>query len=96
MPRVPLDAAFFTLAPDWIGEVLSPRTQSFDRGDKMDVYARESVRQVWLIDPLAKLLEVWRLEHEKWVRLRSWTGDALVRAEPFEAFELELGALWAD
>jgi len=96
MPRVPLDAAFFTLAPDWIAEVLSPRTQAFDRGDKMNVYARESVRHAWLVDPLAKLLEVWRLEHEKWVRLGSWTGEALVRAEPFEVFELELGALWAD
>ena len=46
--------------------------------------------------PLAKLLEVWRLEREKWLRLGSWRGNARVRAEPFEAFELELAALWAE
>jgi hypothetical protein len=42
------------------------------------------------------LLEVLRLEGGRWVRVGSWTGDALVRAEPFDAIELELGALWAD
>jgi len=96
MPRLPMDAAFFTLAPDWVCEVVSPRTQAFDRGDKMDVYAREGVAHAWLVDPLARLLEVWRLEHTKWMRVATWTGDALIRAEPFDAIELELGALWAD
>jgi Uma2 family endonuclease len=96
MPRLPMESAFISLAPDWICEVVSPSTQAFDRGEKMDVYARERVRHAWLVDPLAKLLEVWRLEHEKWLRLGSWLGSARVRAEPFEAFELELEALWAE
>jgi Uma2 family endonuclease len=43
MPRVPREVAFFTLAPDWICEVVSPSTQAFDRGDKLDVYARAGV-----------------------------------------------------
>ena len=98
MPRVPATAAI-ELPPDWVCEVISPRTQSIDRGDKMDVYAREGVRHAWLVDPLAKLLEVWRLEEGKprgsqWLRIGTWTGDALVRAEPFDAIELELAALW--
>jgi Uma2 family endonuclease len=96
MARVPMEAAFTTLAPDWICEVVSPGTQAFDRGDKLDVYAREGVAHAWLVDPLAKLLEVLRLEGERWVRVATWTGDALVRAEPFDAIELELGALWAE
>ena len=99
MPQLPMDAKYFTLAPDWICEVLSPGTQAFDRAEKMDVYAREGVRHAWLVDPLAKLLEVWRLEEGKpsggqWLRIGTWTGDALVRAEPFDAIELELAALW--
>jgi Uma2 family endonuclease len=96
MPRVPMDAAFVRLAPDWLCEVVSPSTQAFDRGDKMDVYAREGVRHAWLVDPLAKLLEVWRLDGDKWLRLGSFRGDAVVRAEPFEAIELDLAALWAE
>ncbi len=96
MPRFPMEAKFFELAPDWICEVISPGTQAFDRGDKMDVYAREGVRYAWLVDPLAKRLEVGRLEQDKWLRVGSWTGEALVRAEPFDAIELELAALWAE
>jgi Uma2 family endonuclease len=96
MPRLPLDSAFIAVAPDWLCEVVSPSTQAFDRGEKMDVYAREGVGHVWLVDPLAKLLEVWRLNDGRWLRLATWSGDALVRAEPFQAFELELGALWAE
>jgi Uma2 family endonuclease len=96
MPRVTMEAAFFTLAPDWISEVLSPGTQAFDRGDKMDVYAREGVAHAWLVDPVARLPEVWRLEREKWLRVTTWTSDALVRAEPFDAIELGLASLWAE
>jgi Uma2 family endonuclease len=96
MPRVPMQEAFIALAPDWVCEVVSPSTQAFDRGDKMDVYARERVRHAWLVDPLAKLLEAWRLEGDKWLRLGTRRGDARVRAEPFEAVELELRALWAE
>lgn len=96
MPRVPMEAAFIALAPDWVCEVLSPRTQAFDRSDKMDVYAREGVAHAWLVDPLAKMLEVWCLEHEKWLRVATWTAEAVVRAEPFDAIELELATLWAD
>jgi Uma2 family endonuclease len=96
MPRVPMQEAFIGLTPDWVCEVVSPSTQAFDRGDKMDVYARERVGHAWLVDPLAKLLEVWRLEADKWLRLGTWRGDARVRAEPFDAIELELGSLWAE
>jgi Uma2 family endonuclease len=95
MPEIPMDMAFLRLAPDWLCEVISPSTQAFDRGDKMDVYARERVRHAWLVDPLAKLLEAWRLEGERWLRLGSWHGDVRIRVEPFDALELDLGALWA-
>lgn len=96
MPRVPMQDAFIRLAPDWVCEVVSPSTQAFDRGDKMDIYARERVSHAWLVDPLARLLEVWRLEKDKWLRLGTWRADTRLRAEPFEALEFELGALWAD
>jgi hypothetical protein len=39
--------------------------------------------------------EVFRLEAGRWMVLGTWRDDAMVRAEPFEVFELELGALWA-
>ncbi len=96
MPRVPREAAFLTVAPNWICEVLSPSTQAVDRADKMDVYRRERVDHVWLVDPAGETLEVFRLEATSWLRVAVWRGSQSVRAEPFDAVELELGALWAE
>lgn len=93
MPRVPNTAAF-TLAPDWVCEVLSPSTTRLDRTAKLPVYAREGVRHVWFVDPKARTLEVLRLEETRYSPQVTHTGTARVRAEPFEALELELAALW--
>jgi Uma2 family endonuclease len=94
MPELP-DAAYFSLPPDWICEVISPGTEVLDRGDKMDVYAEAKVGHAWLVDPIAKMLEVYRLDGATWRRMRVWHDDAVVRAEPFDAVELELALLWA-
>ena len=95
MPGVP-DVAFFTLRPDWLCEILSPSTTSFDRTKKLAIYAREGVPWAWLIDPLARTLEVLKLENGRWTILATHAGEEVVRAEPFEAIELALAALWGD
>jgi Uma2 family endonuclease len=96
MPVLTTDEPYFTIAPDWICEVLSPSTARLDRTAKLPVYGRAEVRHAWLIDPLLHTLEVLRLESGRWSIVSTFTDDARVRAEPFEAFELELGLLWAD
>jgi Uma2 family endonuclease len=93
MPRLP-DAAFFTLAPDWSCEVISPSTASLDRVKKLAAYGREGVPRVWLVDPLARTLEVLRLDSGRWTIVSTHAGDEVVRAEPFEAIELEMALLW--
>ena len=96
--RMPIldDVPFFTLAPDWACEVLSPSTAKMDRADKLPIYARERVGHVWLVDPRIRTLEVLRREGERWLVVGVWKDDARVRAEPFDAIELELAILWAD
>lgn len=88
------DDAYLTVAPDWICEVLSPRTAKSDRTNKLHIYAREQVGWAWLVDPLLRTLEVFRLESGRWSLLGTWGDDARVRAEPFDAIELELAVLW--
>lgn len=89
------ETAYFTLAPDWICEVLSPRTEVIDRGDKMDVYAEARVGHAWLVDPIERMLEVYRLDGSTWRRIHVFRDDQVVRAEPFDAVDLELALLWA-
>jgi Uma2 family endonuclease len=95
MPRLPMEAAAFELSPDWVCEVLSPSTEAVDRAEKMPIYAREKVSHLWLVDPIERTLEVFRLEGERWLVLGVWRNDDKVRAEPFDAIELELEVLWA-
>jgi Uma2 family endonuclease len=94
MPEIP-DVAFFELAPDWVCEVLSPSTAARDRTRKMHHYARAGVRHVWFVDPVPQTLEVFRLDGEGWRVALTAAGADRVRAEPFDAIELELDGLWA-
>jgi len=93
LPNLPAEA-YLTLAPDWICEVLSASTEAVDRGKKLRIYAREGVAHAWLIDPLARSLEVMSLGAGKWAQLHRYESEARVRAVPFDAIELELATLW--
>ena len=93
MPGVP-NVAFFTLAPDWVCEVVSPSTGRIDRTRKMRIYAREGVEHLWFVDPLARTLEVYRLEAGHWIVASVHGGNDVVRATPFEAVELALDRWW--
>jgi Uma2 family endonuclease len=95
MPRVP-DAAYASVAPDWVCEILSPSTASLDRGKKLAIYARWGVPHAWLLDPIAHTLEVLRLETSAWTVVGVHTGNAVVHAEPFADTALELAALWVE
>src|SRR6266852_4240779 len=87
MPNLP-DEPFITLAPDWACEILSPSTARVDRGGKLRIYAREQVRHAWLVDPQARTLEVFRREGEGWFFVGRFSDAERVRAEPFDAIEL--------
>lgn len=93
MSAVPREA-FIELAPDWACEVSSPSTILVDRQRKMPIYAREGVSHLWLVDPVAKVLEVYRLDGDSYRFVKAHGRSEVVRIEPFEAIELELEALW--
>jgi Uma2 family endonuclease len=93
LPAVP-NAAHIELAPDWACEVLSPSTALVDRRLKLPIYAREKVQHVWLVDPAARSVEVFRLDGESYRLIVTHGEDEVVRLEPFAEIELELGPLW--
>lgn len=94
MPQQPREA-YYQLAPDWVCEVLSPATARLDRVRKVPIYARERVQHVWLVNPTDQTLEVLRLDGAGYRLIATHGADERVRAEPFDAVELELAALWA-
>ena len=94
LPTLP-ETAYLSVAPDWACEVASPSTRALDRGAKLQVYQREGVSHVWLIEPLDRLLEVLRLDGESYRIIQRATGDNPLRLKPFDAIEFDLAALWA-
>lgn len=93
MPVFPREA-FFTVAPDWACEILSPSTRRLDLGRKREVYAEHGVSHLWMVDPDARTLEVFTLTPDGWLLVATLDGDAPVAQPPFDAVTFPLGALW--
>jgi Uma2 family endonuclease len=93
MPGFP-DEDYFTLAPDWVCEVLSPGTARSDRVVKMPIYAQQGVAWLWLVEPIVHMLEVFRLHESHWLLEAAWQEADAVRAPPFDQIEFSLGGLW--
>src|SRR5256885_12648626 len=81
MPTVPNTPAI-SLAPDWLCEIISPSSVRHDRIVKMRCYAREGVTWVWLVDPIARTLESFRLEGDRWIVAWSHAGGGVAHGEP--------------
>ena len=90
----PSQAAYFTVMPDWVCEVLSPSTRRRDLGVKRDIYVRAGIPHLWLVDPVAKSLETFALEKGEWRPLAQLAGDADVCQPPFDAISFPLTDLW--
>ena len=56
----------------------------------------EGVGHAWLVDPLVRTLEVFRLHPDggSWLLVSAHSAEEVVRAEPFDGIELRLADLW--
>ena len=87
------ETAYFTLAPDWVCEVLSPGTARTDRVVKMPIYAAQGVAWLWLVDPDQRTLEVYRLLEGHWLMEQTAQQDDEVAAPPFAEHRFSLADL---
>ena len=93
MPDYP-DSAYFTLAPDWVCEVLSPSTRKLDLHEKRPLYALAGVGHLWLVDPTDRTLEAFELREGEWVLIATAKDDEPVSIRPFDAITFSLADLW--
>jgi Uma2 family endonuclease len=94
LPKMPRTQGI-TVPPNWLCEVLSPGTARKDRAKKLPLYHKYGVDHVWLVDPDPQTVEIYRRTDEAWTLVATYEGEAKVKAEPFESFELDLAGLWA-
>ncbi|MGA7877647.1 MAG: Uma2 family endonuclease [Desulfoferrobacter sp.] len=90
------DTNWISVFPDWACEILSPGTVRVDRVKKMPIYSQHSISHLWIIDPTAKTLEVFKLKSGSWILLESFAENDRVRVEPFQEAEIDLGNLWLE
>jgi Uma2 family endonuclease len=93
LPELPKDHAI-RMPPDWICEVLSPSTRSYDVLKKRPFYARLGVGWLWYVDLEARIVTVSRLADGAWVEAAVCGEDQVVRLEPFAEIELNLALWW--
>jgi Uma2 family endonuclease len=93
LPTIP-NVPWFELAPDWVCEVASPSTAQIDRGLKLAVYRRVGVQHVWLVEPLARRIEVLRWTEQGWLLVGNYFNEEVLGIEPFAALPLRLAELW--
>ncbi len=72
--------------PDLVIEVLSPSTERVDRGRKMQTYARAGVREYWIADSDARMVEIYSLQGE--------TYRPIPHSAIFPDLTLDIGSLW--
>ena len=93
LPALPRNESIHVV-PDWICEILSPSTRGHDQLIKRRFYARVGVPYLWFIDPDARTLSVCTLREGRWLEIGVFGEDERIRAEPFEAVELNLTDWW--
>jgi Uma2 family endonuclease len=70
---------YVSAAPDLVVEILSESTAKRDRGIKAKLYERTGVKELWIVDPWEKSVEIFRRREEAFVRHALFSGpDALV------------------
>jgi Uma2 family endonuclease len=92
VPEFPDDT--IDVVPDWLCEILSPRTRAYDQRTKKPFYAHIGVQYIWYVDIEARTLTISRLHEGQWLELGVFGDNDVVRARPFEAAELRLAEWW--
>ena len=81
--------------PDLIVEVLSPSTESRDRGIKFTDYASHGVREYWIIDTVAESVELYRLVDMAYPPVEPAKGG-LLSSDAIPGFEVPVRAIFDD
>lgn len=93
LPDLPEDEPI-RVAPDWICEVLSPRTRGYDLLKKRPYYARIGVSWLWYVDAEAQTITVSQLRNGEWVEVAVHGESERVSLQPFPQVELDLATWW--
>ncbi len=85
-----------TICPDWICEIVSESNRTIDTVTKLRRYHQAGVPHCWILDTAERTLTVHRHTPDGYLVALRAEAHERVRAEPFDAIELTVGALLGD
>ncbi len=83
-------------APDLVVEILSDSTRRTDRLTKFNLYQLAGVREYWIVDPAARIVQVHTLEDGRYHSPVAYNGTASVPVGILEDCHIDLTAVFAD
>ena len=91
-----LTSNYFDGGADMAVEIISPDSRSRDRKDKYDEYEQAGVREYWLLDPIRKQAEFYRLGTDGIYALVTVGDDGIFSSAVLEGLWLKVDWLWQE
>ena len=91
----PIYPNYLTTA-DLVIEVISPGSAIYDRNTKADTYAALGVKELWLVDEGAGIVEVRILEGERYAPSVVLERDDQLKSVVLSGFEVRVGSVFGD
>jgi len=83
-------------APDLIIEILSPSTSKLDLKDKFKLYEREGVKEYWIVYPNDKVINIYKLEDNKYKIPEVYAVDDKFNTGIFSDLEIDLSLVFRE
>ena len=55
----------FLDVPRFVMEVISPSTEKYDRGEKMELYRKQEIDEYWIVDWEKRKVEIYNLDYDE-------------------------------
>jgi Uma2 family endonuclease len=81
---------------DLVIEVISPSTAIYDRNTKADTYAALGVKELWLVDEAAGIIELRTLEGNKYIPSVVFERDDYLKSVVLSGFEIKVSSVFSD
>jgi Uma2 family endonuclease len=93
LPKGP--APFFEGAPDLVVEVISPSSIRLDRVTKFTEYEQTGVTEYWIVDPQARIIEVYVLSNGEYGLLGTFKDKDMLQSQVLAGIEIVANTLFA-
>lgn len=80
--------------PDLIIEITSLKTESRDRGYKYRRYAKERVKEYWIVDPEKQFIEIFVLKDSDFELVKRYSGNDLVTSPLLSGLKFNVPEVW--